>query len=128
MLVRDLMNQSPGTIGPEATLADALQLMADKKNRHLVVVEADTVVGIVSDRDLAMFYDPAGMTSERWQQTQVKRLMVSNPVVIGSGSTVGEAARLLLRTAISALPVVDSGQLVGVISDRDFTRHFAQSD
>lgn len=128
MLVRDLMNQSPGIIGPEATLADALQLMADKKNRHLVVVEGETVVGILSDRDLAMYYDPEGMSSERWQQTEVRRLMAANPVIIGSGSTVGEAARLLLREAVSALPVVDSGQLVGVISDRDFTRHFAQSD
>lgn len=128
MLVRDLMNQSPGIIGPEATLADALQLMADKKNRHLVVVDANTVVGILSDRDLAMYYDPEGMTTERWQQTQVKRLMAANPIVIGSGSTVGEAARILLEKAVSALPVVDSGQLVGVLSDRDFTRHFAHSD
>ncbi|HKI99070.1 MAG TPA: CBS domain-containing protein [bacterium] len=128
MLVRDMMNNSPGTIAPEATLADALQLMAQKKNRHLIVVNNDEVLGILSDRDLALYYDPDGMTEERWKQTQVKHIMTANPVAIGSAAPVREAARLLLKSAVSALPVIDNGQLVGVLSDRDFTRHFAQSE
>ena len=128
MLVRDMMNRSPGTIAPEATLADALQLMAEKKNRHLVVVERDEVVGILSDRDLALYYDPDGMTEERWRQAKVRTIMTADPVTIGSGAPVREAARLLLKAAISALPVIDNGQLVGVLSDRDFTRHFAQGE
>lgn len=127
MLVRDMMNRSPGTIAPEATLADALQMMAEKKNRHLVVVLKDSVVGILSDRDLAMYYDPDGMTEERWKQARVKSIMTAKPVTVGSSAPVAEAARLLLKTAVSALPVVDNGQLVGVLSDRDFTRHFAQA-
>jgi acetoin utilization protein AcuB len=128
MLVRDMMNRSPGTITPEATLADALQLMAEKKNRHLIVVQRDEVMGILSDRDLALYYDPDGMTEERWKQAKVRTIMTANPVTIGSGAPVREAARLLLKAAISALPVIDNGQLVGVLSDRDFTRHFAQGD
>lgn len=128
MLVRDMMNRSPGTITPEATLADALQLMAEKKNRHLIVVQRDEVIGILSDRDLALYYDPDGMTEERWKQAKVRTIMTANPVTIGSGAPVREAARLLLKAAISALPVIDNGQLVGVLSDRDFTRHFAQGD
>ena len=126
MLVRDLMNRSPGAIAPEATLDDALRQMAEKKNRHLVVVTGPAVVGILSDRDLALHYDPDGMTAERWKETQVRQIMSPDPVTIGSGASVREAARLLLKAAVSALPVVDNGQLVGVISDRDFTRHFAQ--
>ena len=128
MLVRDMMNKTPGRIKQDATLADALQLMAEKKNRHLVVVEGETVSGILSDRDLAMYYDPDGMTEERWRGTKVRQIMTANPITIGSGAPVREAARLLLKSAISALPVVDNGQLVGVLSDRDFTRHFAQDD
>jgi CBS domain-containing protein len=54
--------------------------------------------------------------------------MTAQPVTIGSGAPVREAARLLLKAAVSALPVIDNGQLVGVLSDRDFTRHFAQSE
>ena len=128
MLVRDMMNRNPGRIAPDATLAEALQLMAEKKNRHLVVVLRSEVVGILSDRDLAMVYDPDGMTEERWKQAQVRQVMTEKPVTIGSGAPLREAARLLLRSAVSALPVVDNGELVGVLSDRDFTRHFAQAD
>jgi CBS domain-containing protein len=128
MLVRDMMNSNPGRIAPGASLADALQMMAEKKNRHLVVVERDNVVGILSDRDLAMYYDPEGMTDERWRGTRVVQIMTAQPVTIGSGAPVREAARLLLKAAVSALPVIDNGQLVGVLSDRDFTRHFAQSE
>jgi CBS domain-containing protein len=128
MLVRDMMNSNPGRIAPGASLADALQMMAEKKNRHLVVVERDNVVGILSDRDLAMYYDPEGMTDERWRGTRVVQIMTAQPVTIGSGAPVREAARLLLKAAVSALPVIDNGQLVGVLSDRDFTRHFAQRE
>jgi len=128
MLVRDMMNRNPGQIAPDATLAAALQLMADKKNRHLAVVFGDEVVGILSDRDLAMVYDPDGMTEDRWQGAKVRQVMTEKPVTIGSGAPLREAARLLLRSAVSALPVVDNGQLVGMLSDRDFTRHFAQSE
>lgn len=127
MIVRDIMNQAPGTIRPNATLADALQLMADRKARHLVVIdpEATQVIGILSDRDMAMYYDPNGMTEARWQQANVDQIMTKSPITIGSGARVEEAARMLLREGVSALPVVDSGQLVGIISDRDFVRHFA---
>ena len=127
MLVRDMMNRSPGTVAPEATLAEALRVMADKKNRHLVVVDRGTVVGILSDRDLAMYYDPSGMTEERWKGVRVKQIMTGNPITIGSGAPIREAARILLKEAVSALPVVDNGELVGALSDRDFTRHFAQA-
>jgi len=126
MLVRDLMNTTPGTLGPDATLHEALHQMAEKKNRHLVVVEGTAVVGILSDRDLALYYDPEGMTAERWKQVQVRQIMSDDPVTIGSGASVQQAARMLLKEAVSALPVVDNGELVGVLSDRDFTRHFAQ--
>jgi CBS domain-containing protein len=128
MLVRDMMNRTPGTIAPEATLADALALMAQKKNRHLIVMDGVAMVGILSDRDLAMYYDPSGMTEARWKQVTVRQIMTAQPVAIGSGAPVREAARLLLKSAVSALPVIDNGQLVGVLSDRDFTRHFAQGD
>lgn len=126
MLVRDLMNKKPPKLPPGATLADALDTMAREKNRHVVVVDGAQVVGIVSDRDLAMFYDPAGMTRERWQKSTVGQLMTPNPISVGSGADLAEAAKMLLKHAVSALPVVDNGGLVGILSEKDFVRHFAR--
>lgn len=126
MEVRDLMNATPAMLPPGATLADALDIMARTKNRHVVVVDRGAVVGILSDRDLAMFYDPVAMTRERWQQTTAGQLMTPKPVSVGSGTELAEAARILLKHAVSALPVVDDGTLVGILSEKDFVRHFAK--
>ncbi len=127
MLVRDLMNDDPATITPSAGLDEALALMAGRKHRHLMVLnDAGDLVGVVSDQDMAMVYDPDDMTATRWQEITVGEVMTRHPVSIGSGAPVKEAAKILLKFAVTALPVVDNGQLVGVLSDRDFTRHFAQ--
>jgi acetoin utilization protein AcuB len=128
MRVRDIMSRDPATLAPEATLAEALALMAERKRRHLFVVERGQVVGMLSDRDLSLYYDPRGMTEARWQATPVLALMMASPPSIGGDAPVHEAARLLLTAAVSALPVVDDGRLVGVLSDREFTRHFARGD
>jgi CBS domain-containing protein len=128
MIVNDLMNRNPAILTPQSTLAEALKTMADRKVHHIVVVESThEVVGIISDQDLALFYDPVQMTEERWKGTTVQQIMTGKPVTIGSQADVREAARLLLKSAVTALPVVDNGILVGVLSDRDFTRHFARS-
>ena len=123
------MNRNPATVSPQANLSEALALMAERKVRHIMVMGSDAyVLGILSDQDLALYYDPVQMTEERWRQATVGTMMTRKPVTIGSGAPTREAARLLLRSAISALPVVDNGILVGVLSDRDFTRYFAQAE
>lgn len=126
MLVRDLMNNNPAVIYPQDGLDKALALMAERKNRHLVVMdESNNVIGILSDQDMAMVYDPKGMTEQRWREITVGQIMTPNPVTIGSQASIQEAARILLETAVTSLPIVDNGELVGALSDRDFTRHFA---
>ena len=129
MNVADIMNPNPARVGVDDTLATALKVMAEQKNRHVVVMEeGQTVTGILSDRDLAMYYDPVNMTPERWKDVKVSLLMSADPVSIGSHAPVGEAAKLLLRHGVSALPVVDNGVLTGILSEKDFVRHFAKEN
>ncbi|MND05776.1 CBS domain protein [compost metagenome] len=45
---------------------------------------------------------------------------------MGSGADLSAAAQMLLKHAVSALPVVDNGGLVGILSEKDFVRHFAK--
>ena len=128
MNVGDFMNENPPRIGMEATLAEALQMMADNKTRHIVVFdEGRDIAGILSDRDLAMYYDPVNMNSERWREAKVSQLMSADPVSIGSQAPIKEAAKLLLRQGVSALPVVDNGELTGILSEKDFVRHFVKA-
>lgn len=124
MLVRDLMTRDPVTVTSDTSLADGLQRMAERRVRHLLVLNGDgDVVGIVSDRDLALFYDPQGITPDKWQQVTMSRLMTTKPVTIGSAAPLSEAARTLIDSGFSALPVVDNGQLVGILTERDFVKH-----
>ena len=129
MKVSDFMNESPATVRMEDTLDTALNLMAEQKNRHVVVMkEGDEVAGILTDRDLAMYYDPTNMTAERWKKAKVSDLMTEHPVSIGSHAPIDAAARMLLKLGVSALPVVESGTLCGILSEKDFVRHFAKGE
>ena len=129
MLVRDMMNPSPATVSPSDKLGRALKIMAELKERHVGVVdETERVVGIVSDRDLAMFYDPVNMTEGKWDEAVVSQIMSDDLMMIGSSADIHAASQMLLKSAISALPVVDNGTLIGILSEKDFVRHFARSD
>lgn len=129
MNVGDIMNRNPGKVGVEDTLATALKVMAEEKNRHVVVIkDPGDVVGILSDRDLAMYYDPVNMTPERWEQAKVSDLMSRDPISIGSQAPLHEAAKILLKQGVSALPVVENGDLRGILSEKDFVRYFARED
>ena len=128
MIVADLMNKNPATIQPGANLAQALEEMAAKKTRHLIVIsETDAVAGILSDRDLAMYYDPGTMTQQKWEQATVESLMTANPISIGSKAPLVEAAKLLLKSGFSALPIVDAGSLAGILTERDFVRYLSKT-
>lgn len=119
------MNTSPATIDPEESLASGLKAMGQHNVRHLVVMRSSgDVVGILSDRDLALFYDPSGMTKEIWDETKAGALMSRRPVTIGSNADIEAAAKLLIKTGFSALPVVDNGTLVGILTERDYVRRF----
>ena len=127
MKVSDFMTISPAQIELEDTLDKALKIMAEQKKRHVVVMgEGGEVAGILSDSDLAMYYDPANMTSERWASAKVSDLMTARPVSIGSHAPIEEAARMLLKFGLSALPVVENGTLRGILSEKDFVRHFSR--
>jgi len=126
MLVSDLMKSNPANVESNATLGVALKKMAEHNCRHLAVVNGANVAGILSDRDLALFYDPASMTEQRWEEGKVSDLMTKNPTTIGSQAPLAEAAKLLVKGGFSALLVVDSGELVGILTESDFVRHFAE--
>ena len=127
MNVADIMNRNPARVRMDDTLSTALKIMAEQKIRHVVVMkEPDDVAGIVTDSDLAMYYDPVKMTPERWERMKVSQLMTARPVSIGSHAPIEAAAKMLLKAGVTALPVIENGDLRGILSERDFVRHFAR--
>lgn len=117
MLVRFCMTPHPVTITPQDTLATAQEAMQAGRFRRLPVVQDGTVVGIVTDRDLRRH---VGME----RRTRVGAVMAERPLTISPLTTVEEAVRMMLTRQIGGLPVVDNGQLVGVITTSDVLRVF----
>jgi acetoin utilization protein AcuB len=132
MLVKNRMTAEPVSVTPEVALADALRLAREHRVRHLPVVRDGAVVGIVSDRDLRTAmpsplepHDAA--RAEAVRRTPVAEVMTADVVTAGPFDTVEDAARLLCRHRIGALPVVDAhGRLLGMITETDVLTAFAE--
>jgi len=117
MLVRDYMCKNPVTVTGHDTLVTAHEKMLDGRFRHLPVVRDGHVIGILSDRDVRSHTGTEA-------RTRVETAMTKDPITISPLSTVEEAARLLLRRQISALPIVQEGRLAGIITTNDVLHAF----
>lgn len=115
--VRDWMTREPVCVGPETAAERVHRQMLSLGIRHVLVVDDDCLTGIVSHRDLrgAPAPEVPGTTSP----TAVARVMTENPVTVGPEISLGDAVRLMLDRKIGALPVVDAGRPVGILTRAD---------
>lgn len=133
MLVRDLMTMQPITVGSKTPMLEARARMAKARIRHLIVVETGSVIGIVTDRDIRLNAPSpatslsAGELNYLLERLTVGDVMTSNVIVVGPERPLGEAARIMIDHKIGALPVIDSGRLVGIITETDFVKAMASS-
>ncbi len=128
MKVKEIMNKPVETLDRNDTLSLAEELMTMKRIRHLPVLEDGRLVGIVTQRDLfraglstAMGFGKKAQ-KEFMKTVFVKEVMTEEVVTIGPEADVKEAARIMLEKKIGCLPVVDSGKLLGLISETDLVR------
>ena len=112
MLVTNWMTPNPVCIGPRESLAKAGTLMATGGFRQLPVVDHGNLIGIVTDRDLRPH---AGYL----ESTLVDAAMTSSPFVISPSDSVEVAAKLIIQHKIGAVPVVENGRLIGIVSTSD---------
>ncbi len=106
-------------IKPEATVFEALQLMADKGIGALLVLEDEKLVGIFSERDYARKVFLKGKSSKN---TPVSDIMTEKVFVVHPSTTTKECMFLMTEKRVRHLPVLDDGQLVGVISIGDVVK------
>lgn len=125
--VRDAMTRDVITLEPEASAARAWGICREKRIRHIPIVENDRLVGLVSDRDLRDVSPPReGRDQENtlgW--VRVRDIMTRDIAVIDPLDTIDHAAREIYERKIGCLPVVDRGELVGIITSQDMMRTLA---
>jgi acetoin utilization protein AcuB len=134
MRVRDVMTARPITVGRETPMLEARQRMFAERIRHLVVVEEDArVVGIVTDRDIRLNLPSPATSLSVWEinfllaRLTVGAVMTAAVLVVEPDRPIAEAARLLIDHKISALPVIEGGRLVGILTESDFVRALAEA-
>lgn len=120
MLVQDVMQSRVLTVTPQTSAGDALRLLRGRGIRHLVAVNGDQVVGIVSDRDVK----PIAAQPEQFEDWVVDDVMSAPVITVDPMAPVEDAARLMLKNKISALPVTQAGKLVGILTETDVLRLF----
>lgn len=126
MYVGRVMHKELVTVPPDTSLVKAKDIIAEKRIAHLLVVDKEgKLIGIVSDRDLKRSWaSPATTLSVHelnylLKQLTVEMIMVKKTITIGPGTTIERAARIMQENRISALPVIEKEDLVGIITTTD---------
>jgi acetoin utilization protein AcuB len=128
MLVGLRMTRNVITATPQTSHREAVEMMRDNKIRRLPVVENDQLVGIVVQKDLLSVQpSPATTLSIYEMYTLLDRLkledIMKRPVItVGPDCPLEDAARIMIENRIGCLPVIRTGQLVGIITETDIFR------
>ncbi|HSC97200.1 MAG TPA: CBS domain-containing protein [Burkholderiales bacterium] len=107
------------TITPEASVLDALRLMAEKSVGALIVTEAGKIAGVISERDYARKVILHGKSSH---ELQVRDIMTSKVITVNPRQTVEECMALMTEKRIRHLPVTEGERLIGVLSIGDLVK------
>jgi len=122
MTVRAILSQKGGavmSIAPDATVADAIKLLAENRIGAVPVTDGSGVVGIFSERDVIYCLARAGAGA---LAKTVAEVMTSPPIVVETDAPVMTALSMMSRRRIRHLPVVDGGTMVGFVSIGDLVK------
>ena len=133
--VRDLMSSEVATLRRNDKLSIADDVMKLGRIRHMPVVdddEGERPVGVVSQRDMfrgalarTLGYGTAAQ-NKLFEMLRVKDVMTNDPLTIGPDAPLAAAATLMWKRQIGCLLVVENERLVGILTEGDFVRHFAE--
>lgn len=119
----DILQSKPNTtvhsVTPATSMFEAITLMAEKNIGALLVIEGETIRGIVSERDYARKIILAGRSS---RETPVGDVMTAPVMYVGPTASTQECMALMTDRRLRHLPVMDGGKLLGLISIGDLVK------
>ncbi|MHA3054930.1 CBS domain-containing protein [Acinetobacter sp. ANC 4633] len=118
-VIQKKQNSSIYTIAPDASITEAVTLMANKDIGALVVTEGNQVVGILSERDCARKIIMRDLSAD---STQVCELMTSAVISVRLNNTVEECLKLMTDRHLRHLPVLENDSLVGLVAIGDLVK------
>jgi acetoin utilization protein AcuB len=137
MHVSEIMTCELVTVTPDDSVEEAVRLLQRRGIRHLLVVQQGKLVGIISDRDIKRTLDPrktrkkimgVGGLYFLLEPLLVREIMTRDPVTITPQTEIRQAAWIMVQRRFGALPVVENGSLVGILTETDVLSYFAEFD
>ena len=129
MKVEDIMNADVVTIDMDARLRTVQELFSERKFHHILVMEDNELVGVVSDRDILKKLSPfIDTSSERPQDRstldkRMHQIMTRKPITTEKETTIEEAADIFMKENISCLPILSSQkEIIGIITRKDILK------
>ena len=121
LLVRDSMTREVVTLSPRATAAEALALCRERRIRHLPVIEAGRLVGLVSDRDLRSATPALGDPERAAALNEIKVVdhMAREVVTALPDDPIEQAAKSMREENVGCLPVMNGEGIVGILTTSD---------
>lgn len=121
LIVRDLMLVNPKTVSPDTPMPLVMTLMRENECKQLPVVDPEgKVVGIITHRDCCLVANIPII-----DDMTVADCMTAKPIAVTPDTPAFRAAGVLSTYKFGAVPVVENGYLVGMLTSSDFLRHFA---
>jgi len=123
--VSHIMTKDVYTVNENDKLQDAVAIIRKHKIRHIPVMKGKTISGIISRTDLnrltfgALFENQEGADESILEMLSIPQVMTSSPRTIRSGDTIRDVAEIFAKEEYHALPVVDNGDLQGIVTTTD---------
>lgn len=132
MQVREFMTTDVTTVQETDSLLDATMIFVRSTLRHLPVLREKKLVGVVTERDVKQFSPSilSGISPDEYNQlmetTPISRVMTRDPATVSPGQPMFEAVKILTTRRIGCLPVVENGELMGILTTTDMLRLLAR--
>jgi CBS domain-containing protein len=125
-----IMTKNVITLNSTDTLEKAERLFKKNKIRHIPVVSGDKIMGMLSYTDLlrisfadAVYDDEEEVETAVYNMFSIEQVMAKNLIHVNSNTTIKEVAEILSKKEFHAIPVVDDGKLVGIVTTTDLINY-----
>lgn len=131
--ISEIMTKEVITLNHNDDLETAEHLFKTKNIRHIPVVSGDNIIGMLSYTDLlrisfadAIDEDEMSVDTVVYNMFTIEQVMAKNLTKVSSGATIKEVAEVLSKKEFHALPVVDNGKLVGIVTTTDLINYLIE--
>lgn len=132
MAVKDFMTRKVVYVSPDTTVAHTADMMREQELRRLPVIENDRLVGVVTERTMAEA-SPSKVTSLSiyemnylLNKTKIRDIMARDVVTVSPYASLEDAVYAMMKNQVGILPVVEAGQVFGVITEKDVFKAFLE--